>query len=99
MIGLLGVAMTITLFKDLEFFVDYQTLAFAVVLCAAFGYFAYRAKTIDMSGVFTAVLFGVILITFAGVNWFFIVMLFFHSRIALHQVPVCGKGVFRGGRG
>ena len=27
MIGLLGVAMTITLFKDLEFFVDYQTLA------------------------------------------------------------------------
>jgi uncharacterized protein (TIGR00297 family) len=77
MIGLLGVAMTITLFKDLEFFVDYQTLAFAVVLCAAFGYFAYRAKTIDLSGVFTAVLFGVILITFAGVNWFFIVMLFF----------------------
>ncbi len=77
MIGLLGVAMTITLFRDLEFFVDYQTLAFAVVLCAACGYFAYRAKTIDMSGVFTAVLFGVILITFAGVNWFFIVMLFF----------------------
>jgi len=77
MIGLLGVAMTITLFEDLQFFVDYQTLAFAVVLCAAFGYFAYRAKTIDMSGVFTAVLFGVILITFAGVNWFFIVMLFF----------------------
>lgn len=77
MIGLLGVAMTITLFKDLEFFVDYQTLVFAVVLCAAFGYFAYRAKTIDISGVFTAVLFGVILITFAGVNWFFIVMLFF----------------------
>ncbi len=77
MIGLLGVAMTITLFEDLQFFVDYQTLAFAVVLCAVFGYFAYRAKTIDMSGVFTAVLFGVILITFAGVNWFFVVMLFF----------------------
>ena len=77
MIGLLGVAMTITLFEDLQFFVDYQTLAFAVVLCAAFGYFAYRAMTIDMSGVFTAVLFGVILITFAGVNWFFVVMLFF----------------------
>ncbi|HJJ51011.1 MAG TPA: DUF92 domain-containing protein [Methanocorpusculum sp.] len=77
MISLLGVAMTITLFEDLKFFVDYQTLVFAVVLCAAFGYFAYRAKTIDMSGVFAAVLFGVILITFAGVNWFFIVMLFF----------------------
>ncbi len=77
MIGLLGVAMTITLFEDLQFFVDYQTLAFSVVLCAAFGYFAYRAKTIDMSGVFTAVLFGVILITFVGVNWFFVVMLFF----------------------
>ncbi len=77
MIGLLGVGMTITLFEDLQYFVDYQTLAFAVVLCAAFGYFAYRAKTIDISGVFTAVLFGVILISFAGVNWFIIVMMFF----------------------
>ncbi len=77
MIGLLGVGMTITLFEDLQFFVDYRTLALAVIICAAFGYFAYRAKTIDLSGVFTAVLFGVILISFAGVNWFFVVMMFF----------------------
>ncbi|HKM41567.1 MAG TPA: TIGR00297 family protein [Methanocorpusculum sp.] len=77
MIGLLGVGMTITLFEDLQFFVDYQTLSLAVIICAAFGYFAYRAKTIDLSGVFTAVLFGVILISFAGVNWFFVVMMFF----------------------
>ncbi|MDO5843609.1 MAG: TIGR00297 family protein, partial [Methanocorpusculum sp.] len=77
MISLIGVAMTIALFEDLQFFVDYRTLAFAVALCAAFGYFAYRAKTIDLSGVFTAVLFGVILIIFANVMWFFVVMLFF----------------------
>ncbi len=77
MIGLLGVGMTITLFEDLQFFVDYRTLALAVIICAAFGYFAYRAKTIDLSGVFTAVLFGVILISFAGVNWFFVVIMFF----------------------
>lgn len=77
MISLIGVAMTIALFEDLQFFVDYRSLAFAVVLCAAFGYFAYRAKTIDLSGVFTAVLFGIILIIFANVMWFFVVMLFF----------------------
>ena len=77
MIGLLGVGMTITLFEDLQFFVDFRTLALAVIICAAFGYFAYRAKTIDLSGVFTAVLFGVILISFAGVNWFFVVIMFF----------------------
>lgn len=77
MISLIGTAMVITLFEDLEFFVDLRTLAIAVVLCAAFGYFAYRAGTIDMSGVFTAVLFGIILIIFADVVWFFVVMLFF----------------------
>lgn len=77
MIALIGVGATIILFEDLEFFVDNQTLAVAVVLCLAFGYFAYKAKTIDMSGVFAAILIGVILITFANVMWFFIVLAFF----------------------
>lgn len=77
MIGLLGVAMTITLFADLEFSVNTTMLALAVVICAAFAYFAFRAKTVDASGVFAAVLFGIILITFAGVNWFLVVIAFF----------------------
>lgn len=78
MLSLIGVSMTIVLFEDLEFLVDYRTLAFAILLCAAFGYFAYRAKTIDMTGVFSAVLFGVLLISFTGtVSWFIVVLVFF----------------------
>ncbi len=78
MLSLVGVSMTIVLFEDLEFLVDLKTLALAMVICAAFGYFAYRARTIDLSGVFSAVLFGVILITFSqGIGWFIIVMAFF----------------------
>lgn len=77
MIGLLGVAMTITLFFDLEFTYNTTMLALAVVVCAGFAYFAYRAKTVDASGVFAAVLFGIILITFAGVQWFLVVISFF----------------------
>ncbi|HJJ42306.1 MAG TPA: DUF92 domain-containing protein, partial [Methanocorpusculum sp.] len=70
-------AMTITLFEDLMFSADIRTISFAAVLCAAFGYFAYRAKTIDISGVFASVLFGIILIIFANVMWFFVVLMFF----------------------
>lgn len=78
MLSLVGVSMTIVLFEDLEFLVDLRTLAFAIFLCAAFGYFAYRAKTIDLTGVFSAVLFGVILISFTGtVSWFIIILVFF----------------------
>ena len=78
MISYLGVAMTITLFMDLEFLVDFRLLALSILLCAAFGYFAYRAKTIDMSGLFSLILFGVILIAFTGgFLWFFVVLAFF----------------------
>lgn len=77
MIGLLGVAMTITLFFDLEFTYNATMLALAVVVCAGFAYFAYRAGTVDASGVFAAVLFGIILITLAGVPWFLVVISFF----------------------
>ena len=78
MISLLGVSMTITLFMELEILVDFRLLALAILLCAAFGYFAYRAKTIDLSGFFSLILFGVILIVFTrGFFWFFIVLAFF----------------------
>ncbi|HJJ92344.1 MAG TPA: DUF92 domain-containing protein [Methanocorpusculum sp.] len=77
MIGLLGVAMTITLFFDLKFQYDATMLALAVVVCAGFAYFAYLTKTVDLSGGFASILFGIILITFAGVPWFLIVISFF----------------------
>jgi len=78
LLSLIGVSMTILLFVNLEFLVDVWVFVFAILLCAVFGYFAYRAKTIDMSGVFSAVLFGVILITFTrSIAWFLVVMAFF----------------------
>jgi uncharacterized protein (TIGR00297 family) len=77
MIGLLGASMTVTLFFDLDFSVDITLLVLAIVICAAFAYFAFKAGTVDASGVFAAVLFGIILITFAGVSWFLVVMAFF----------------------
>jgi len=78
MISLIGVAMIITLFMDLAILIDLQVLAFAISLCAAFAYFAYRAKTIDLSGLFSVILFGIILIACTqGYWWFFIVLSFF----------------------
>ncbi|HJJ54687.1 MAG TPA: DUF92 domain-containing protein [Methanocorpusculum sp.] len=78
MISLIGVAMIIALFMDLAILIDMRMLAFAILLCAAFAYFAYRAKTIDMSGLFTIILFGIILIACTqGYWWFFIVLAFF----------------------
>ena len=77
MIGLLGIAMTITLLFDLEFTYNATMIALAVVICAGFAYFAYRVKTVDASGVFAAVRFGTILITFTGGPWFLVVISFF----------------------
>lgn len=78
MISLIGVAMIISLFMDLTILVDLQLLAFSILFCAAFGFFAYRAKTIDASGLFSIILFGIILITCTrGFFWFFIVLAFF----------------------
>ena len=78
LLSLVGVSMMIFLFLELEFPVDIWILVFALLLCAAFGYFAYKARTIDISGVFSAVLFGILLITFTrSIAWFLAVMAFF----------------------
>ncbi|MDR3102070.1 MAG: DUF92 domain-containing protein [Methanocalculaceae archaeon] len=77
MISVLGVALTITLFSDLHFSYDETMLTLAVAICVGFAYFAYRAKTVDASGVFAAMLFGIILVTVAGVSWFLVVVSFF----------------------
>ena len=78
LLSLIGVAMVIFLFLELDFPVDIWIFVFALLLCAAFGYFAYKARTIDLSGVFSAVLFGILLITFTrSISWFLAVMAFF----------------------
>lgn len=77
MISSLGVAMTMFLFSEIGFRVDISLLLAAVITGLTFGYFSYRLKAADLSGLFSGALVGVILIVFADVRWFFIMLTFF----------------------
>ena len=77
MLELLGAAMAMLLIDDLNMLIDLQLLAYAMVISFGFAYFAYRFKTADMSGLFAAALIGIVLIVFADVRWFLIMLLFF----------------------
>ncbi|KQC03950.1 MAG: hypothetical protein APR53_04500 [Methanoculleus sp. SDB] len=73
----LGVAMTMFLFSEIGFRVETTLLLTAVITGLAFGYFSYRLKAADLSGLFSGALVGIILIVFADVRWFFIMLTFF----------------------
>ncbi len=77
MIEALGIAMTMYLVYELNYQADIALIALAVVIAFSFGYFAFRLKTADVTGLFSAALIGIILIVFADVSWFLIVLLFF----------------------
>lgn len=77
MIDTLGVAMTMYLFEELNVNVDNVLLLAAVVIGLSFGYFAYRFKAADLSGLFSGAILGIILIVFADVRWFLIMLTFF----------------------
>jgi uncharacterized protein (TIGR00297 family) len=77
MIEALGIAMTMYLVYELNYQADIALIALAVVIAFSFGYFAFRMKTADVTGIFSAALIGIILIVFADVSWFLIVLLFF----------------------
>ncbi len=77
LVEVLGVAMTIYLFDDLDFTVNVLNLIAAAVLAFSFGYFAYRARAMDLSGLFSGALVGILLIVFADVRWFVVLLLFF----------------------
>lgn len=72
----LGVAMTMFLFEDLNIQVSAQLLLTAAVIALSFGYFAYRFRVADVSGLFSGSLVGIILIVFADVRWFLIMLAF-----------------------
>ncbi len=72
----LGVAMTMYLFQDLNYQVPAQNLLLAIVVAFSFGYFAYRFRVADVSGLFAGSLVGIILIVFAGVQWFLVMLAF-----------------------
>lgn len=77
MIEALGVAMTMFLFEEINFEVDLTLLIAAVLIAFGFGYTSYRLKVADISGLFSGAMIGVILIVFADVRWFLIMLAFF----------------------
>lgn len=72
-----GVAMTMWLIRELNYQANLQMVVAAVIVGFTFGYFAFRAKTADLSGLFSAALVGIILLVFADVRWFIIMLVFF----------------------
>ena len=72
-----GVAMTMWLIQELNYQVNLQLVVAAVFVGFTFGYFAFRAKTADLSGLFSAALVGIILLVFANPGWFMIMLAFF----------------------
>ncbi len=76
----IGIAMTMWLIRELNYQADLLLVVIAVIVGFAFGFFAFRAKTADLSGLFSAALVGVILLVFAaphGAQWFLIMLSFF----------------------
>ena len=73
----IGIAMTMYLIEELNYKADLQIVIIAVLIAFTFGYFAFRAKTADLSGLFSAALVGIILMVFADARWFLIMLVFF----------------------
>ena len=73
----LGIAMTMYLIDELNYTADLQLVVIAVIVAFTFGYFAFRFKTADLSGLFSAALVGIILIVFADARWFMVMLAFF----------------------
>ena len=73
----LGVAMTMYLFADLNIPVENMALlTTAAIIALSFGYLAYRFGVADMSGLFSGSLVGIIIIVFADVRWFLVMLVF-----------------------
>ena len=73
----IGVAMTMWLIQELNYQANLQLVVGAVIVGFTFGYFAFRSKTADLSGLFSAALVGIILLVFANPFWFMIMLAFF----------------------
>ena len=76
----IGIAMTMWLIRELNYQADLLMVVMAIIIGFSFGYFAFRAKTADLSGLFSGALVGIILLVFAapnGAQWFLIMLSFF----------------------
>src|SRR5208337_3688475 len=72
-----GIAMTMWLVQELNYQADLQLIVIAAIIAFSFGYFAFRLRTADLSGLFSAALVGIILLVFANALWFLIMLVFF----------------------
>ncbi len=77
MIEALGIAMTMYLIAELNYQADMMLIVSAVIIAFGFGYFSYRTRTADVSGLFSGALIGLILIVFADIRWFLVMLAFF----------------------
>ena len=77
MIEGVGIAMTMWLIQELNYQANLQMVVAAVIVGFTFGYFAFRSKTADLSGLFSSALVGIILLVFADAKWFMIMLTFF----------------------
>ncbi len=73
----LGVAMTMLLFYEINYHVEATILITAVIIGFGFAVFSYKLKAADLSGLFSGALMGILLIVFADVRWFLIMLTFF----------------------
>ena len=96
MVETLGISMTMLLFSDLNYQVSVPLISVAVIIAFGFGYFAYRFKTADISGLFSAALLGILLIVFADVRWFLIMLAFFIAGSACTRYRYAEKEKSRG---
>ena len=76
-IELAGVAGVMFILNLLAYQAAFPLVVTAAVVAFGFSYLAYRLKTADIPGLFSAALVGIILIVFAGISWFLIMLAFF----------------------
>ncbi len=74
---LIGVAMVMLLIEDLEYQASFPLVLTAAIIAFSFSYLAYRAKTADIPGLFSAALMGILLIVFTGIPGFLVMLSFF----------------------
>ncbi len=74
---LFGVAIIMLVIDKLQFAPSLGLVAIAAIIAFSFSYIAYRAKTADLPGLFSAALMGIILIVFTGISGFLVMLSFF----------------------
>ena len=73
----IGSAMVMWLFLSFGHSVSYVSILLALAFALIFGYLAYRAGIADISGLLSATLVGVLIIVFADVWWFLLLLAFY----------------------